>query len=191
MQAEGRSTMMWRTVHSNRMGLAVLAIVAGLLLSRSASANGGTVQVSRALAGPFEVTVWTDPSPIRVGTVDVSVMVELPGGSPLQDARVSVTVWPMSNAGRAATYEATHDQATNKLFYAAHVPIPQAGPWQVKVTIVELSGDGDVSFMIEASETSISDRVPLVVFVVLLIGLTVAAGVSRYRSTWGQQPKSP
>ena len=183
--------MMWRTVHSNGMGLAVLAIVAGLLLSRSASANGGTVQVSRELAGPFEVTVWTDPSPIRVGTVDVSVMVELPGGRVLQDARVSVTAWPMRDVGGAATYEATHDLATNKLFYAAHVPIPRAGPWEIKVMIVELSGEGDVSFMIEASEANFSDRVPLLVFIAMLVGLTVAAGVSRYKSTWKQQPKVP
>ena len=139
-------------------GTVMMIAVMLLILARPASANGGTVQLSREAAGPFEVTVWTDPNPVRVGTVDISAMVERPGGELVQDARVFVMAQPDGDAGAGGAYEATHDLATNKLFYAAHVPISRAGQWQIEVTIIGSTGEGTVSFMLEAEEPGVLER---------------------------------
>ena len=159
-----------------------LSIVTAILWVSTATANGGTIQVSMERAGPYEVTVLTDPSPIRVGVLDVSVMVERPGGDLVQDARVMVTTTPVGSAESGGKYEATHDRATNKLFYAADVPISRAGPWQIEVTITSGLGEGAVSFAVEATEPSIPDRLPLVVLIVIFVGLIAASGIVRHRS---------
>lgn len=165
-----------------------LSIVTAILWVSPATANGGTIQVSMERAGPYEVTVLTDPSPIRVGVLDVSVMVERPGGSLVQDARVMVTATPAGSAESSGKYEATHDRATNKLFYAADVPISRAGPWQIEVAITSGLGEGAVSFAVEATEPSIPDRLPLVVLIVIFVGLIAASGVVRHRSARDRLP---
>lgn len=167
------------------VGAILLYIPAALLLSSPANANGGTIQVSMERAGPYAVTVVTDPSPIRVGIVDVSVLVERGGGDLVQDAKVMVTATSAAGPDVAASYEATHDRATNKLFYAADVPISRAGVWQIDVAISGSLGDGAVGFSIEAAEPGMSDRLPLLVLVAILIGLVVAAWVARSRGVRG------
>lgn len=176
---------------SQIVGAMLLGISVALTFSRPANANGGTIQVSMERAGPYEVTVMTDPSPIRVGTVDVSVLVERADGNLVQDAKVMVTATPAVGPEGAASYEATHDRATNKLFYAADVPISRAGVWQIEVAISGALGEGAVGFAIEAAEPSISDRLPLLVFVAILVGLVVAAWVARFRGVQGQRSAPP
>ena len=174
-------------------GLIVRTVLflAVLLCSSPVSANGGTIQVSMERAGPYEVTVFTDPNPIVVGTLDVSAMVERPGGGLVQDARVLVTATPVGDVSGGGTYEATHDQATNKLFYAANVQIQRAGRWQIEVAITGSSGDGAVSFQVEAGEPSIADRLPLLALTAIAVGLIVAAVLVRHRSTQGRRPAAP
>lgn len=159
-----------------------LGTFVSLLGSATANANGGTIQVSKERAGPYAVTVLTNPSPIQVGRIDVSVLVEGTDGTLVQDANVMVTAMPVGASDAGQSYEATHDRATNKLFYAADVPISRAGPWGIDVTIMGSAGVGTVGFEIEASEPAIAGRIPLLVLMAILAALTVAAGVSRYRS---------
>src|SRR5690348_8298122 len=40
-----------------------------------AHADGGVVQLEKA-AGPFVVTVFTTPSPLRAGPIDISLMIQ-------------------------------------------------------------------------------------------------------------------
>jgi len=132
-----------------------------------AAANGGTVQVSSQRAGPYEVSVYTSPSPISVGSVDVSVLVQDPGGEAVQDATVGVWVRPASEAGRGSRYPATHEQATNKLFYAANVSLDAPGSWQFVVEVEGADGSGEVSFAAEVSQPSPLDSSLVIALVVL------------------------
>ena len=56
-----------------------VALVLILLGSANAEANGGALRLARAPLGPYVVSVWTQPDPPRVGTIDVSVAVMAPG----------------------------------------------------------------------------------------------------------------
>ena len=134
---------------------AVIVLAAVLLLVRPTFANGGTIRVGNQLVGPYEVTVFTSPSPMEVGTVDVSVAVQRAGSSEMVlDAQVSVVVEPVGRQGRGGAFAATHEQATNKLLYAANVDLPTAGLWRFTVEVESALGEGKVAFEAEVAEPS-------------------------------------
>jgi hypothetical protein len=117
--------------------LAVIVIASfGALLAGApdARADGGVVRMSE-VKGSFLVTVFTAPTPLRAGPVDVSVMVQESGGQrPVLDASVSIVLRSKVDDAvlRAA---ATRAQATNKLLYAAIVDLPAPGDWDLEVTV--------------------------------------------------------
>ena len=103
------------------------------LAAGRAAADGGAVLLS-APAGPFTVTVFAAPEPVRVGAADLSVLVQSrPDGTPVLDATVSLDLEPPSGPVRALV--ATRAQATNKLLYATAAVVPVAGPWRLRVSV--------------------------------------------------------
>ena len=85
----------------------------------TALADGGTVRLSQRL-GADRITVFTSPTPLRAGPVDVSVLVQdAETGAPIPGAEVEVGLEPLDRPGLATHYPATHRAATNKLFHAA------------------------------------------------------------------------
>jgi hypothetical protein len=144
-----------RVGRRSRPGVAasLLLLTVVLLAAPPALANGGTIRVGNQAAGPYEVTVFTSPTPIQTGSVDVSVAVQKAGASEVVlDAQVAVLVEPVGHEGTARTFPATHEQATNKLFYAANVDLPAAGVWRFTVNVGGSLGAGAVSFEAEASQ---------------------------------------
>jgi len=130
----------------------LLAIAILLLSPLLAEANGGTIQVASHPTGPYLLTVFTSPNPIRVGTVDVSVLMQEAGGETVENALVRVTARPVDREGEETIYEATHDMATNKLYYAAHAELPEAGQWLISVHVAGDRGEGAVEFQVEATQ---------------------------------------
>jgi hypothetical protein len=151
-----------------------------------ADANGGKVQVERQPAGPYAVTVFTDPTPIPVGVVDVSVAVQPVGSSFfVPNAQVTITTEPIGHPGAGATYPATHEQADNKRLYAANVDLPQAGRWRLTVQVTGPFGDGALGFEVEAGSTQPAQGV-LAAALVVLAGILLALGgwrITRRRRT--------
>ncbi|MEJ2217821.1 MAG: hypothetical protein P8099_14520 [Gemmatimonadota bacterium] len=138
------------------VALAALAILfaAPLLL-----ADGGKVQVSQAPAGPFLVTVFTSPIPLRTGGIDVSVLLQdRATQAPVHDAQVTVTAEPVDHEGQTDTYPATRAQATNKLFLAAEFAIHDAGKWRFTVTARNANGEGTVHFETNVRGPGLLDR---------------------------------
>jgi hypothetical protein len=152
--------------------LLVLALVDGVA---PALANGGKIQVAGQRAGPYEVTVFTDPTPIRVGVVDVSVAVQKAGTDDVvRGAQVAVTAAPIGHAGGGGTFAATHELATNKLFYAADVHLPAAGRWRIEVAVAGELGEGKVAFEVTAEEASLFED-PVALALLALPPLALAA----------------
>jgi hypothetical protein len=106
-----------------------------LALAAPARGDGGTLRLSER-AGPYRVSVFTSPEPLRVGAADVSVFVQEAGsGAPVADVAVVLTLTPGAGNGPALSYQATADQAVNKLLRAAAVDWPAAGPWRIAVDV--------------------------------------------------------
>ncbi len=107
-----------------RLALALLVYSAQLL------ADGGAVVFSRQ-AGPFVVTVFSAPVPLRAGPADISVLLQdVAGRAAVMDADV---VLRFSRAGQSAiAVHANHAAAKNKLLYAVQLDL-SAGDWQLRV----------------------------------------------------------
>lgn len=97
-------------------------------------ADGGKVQLQRQ-AGPFLITVFSDPSVVRVGRVDLSVLCQKSDDkSTILDAKIFLHLTKPGGAEIVEfTLPATHQAATNKTLYVAHLDLPTAGKWKVKV----------------------------------------------------------
>jgi hypothetical protein len=114
-----------------RRFVALLAIA----LAGRAWADGGLVRLSQT-SGPFTITVFSAPTPLRAGPIDLSLLVQrAAAGTPVLDATVSVTLRAADDPNRVLTAVATHGQATNKLLYAALLRVPAAGRWLVEATV--------------------------------------------------------
>ncbi len=133
--------------------------IAGLLLSSfllppssSVRADGGAVRLSER-AGGYRVTVFTDPTPLRAGPVDVSVFVQdADTGEPAAGVRVTVRAAPRGRPGEAVGHAATAEAATNKLFRSAVFELPESGWWDVEATVEGERGQARVRFEAEVAD---------------------------------------
>jgi len=139
-------------------GLGLVMIL--FVVAQPASAHGGGVpQLTNAPAGPYTVSVWTQPDPIRAGKLHITVAVmESPGpgstareaGDVVLDATVRVQLEPLSQTAQTLLASATRDNAVNKLFYEADLELPAEGQWHVLIEVEGPAGAGQANFDIEA-----------------------------------------
>ncbi len=173
----------------------LLSLAAGLMMAGLAwpvEAEHGLVPTARQTAGPYDLNVFTEPSPPRAGPVEVSVLVQRAGTTvSVNDARVIVTATPAKESDRASQAirtEATRAGTTNKLFYAATFRLPAAGRWRMGVAVTGPLGAGAVAFEVEAAETTLLDRpLPIIAGAVLLVVAVVwwRGGSGRKRAARG------
>jgi hypothetical protein len=121
--------------------------------------GGGLPQLINAEAGPYWVSVWTQPDPIRAGDFHVTVAVSeapKPGASTREagelvlDATVLVQAESVSQVGESLVAPATRNNAVNKLFYEADLTLPTEGEWRVDIHVNGASGAGNAGFDVEA-----------------------------------------
>jgi len=131
---------------------AACSLLLVLVMPVAAQANGGLLQMADAVAGPYRLTVFTNPSPIEVGSADVSVSVtggklDASGTYPIvANALITVHWTPLNHSGTAGSDTATHDKATNKIFYATTIKPDTKGAWQVTLVVQSAAGRGAASF---------------------------------------------
>jgi len=103
--------------------------------------------------GRYRITVFTAPTPIRVGPVDVSVLIQdRDTGEPLTDANAHVKLTPRDQPSAALDVPATSEAATNKLLRAAIVMLPGSGWWTVRVAVAGPHGSAQTGFEVEVGE---------------------------------------
>src|SRR5215510_5836763 len=104
-----------------------------LALCSRAQADGGLVQM-RQTAGPFVITVFAAPSPPRVGPVEIGVLAQnREDGQAALDVEVFVRL--RRAGGTIVVGRATREASRNKLLYSASMNLPEAGRWELEVTI--------------------------------------------------------
>jgi hypothetical protein len=116
----------------------------------SARADGGSLRLT-GKAGRYQISVFSAPTPLRAGPIDISVLLQnASSGDLVTQARAIVR---MSKAGRPALeYPATFEAATNKLFRAAQFDLPEPGRWELRVEVEGVHGPAVIGGEIEASE---------------------------------------
>jgi hypothetical protein len=119
--------------------------------SSFATADGGAVRL-REKTGGYQLTVFTSPTPLRAGPVDVSVLVQDAATEEyVPDARVTVRL-TARGTGQVLEYPATGEAATNKLLRAAEFQLPELGWWDAVVAVEGPHGPALVRFEIQADE---------------------------------------
>jgi hypothetical protein len=127
-------------------------ILGGLLLAGSAHADGGVLRRSQA-AGPFVLSVFTAPEPLRVGRADVSVLVQARGGaSVVLDASVELRL--RAPDGSEQMVAAAHAAASNRLLQSAWVELPVPGRWALAVTARRASDVATVSCELDVAASA-------------------------------------
>ena len=172
-----------------------LIVALAVMIARPVWANGGQIRVSNETVGPYKVTVFTSPSPLREGPIDVSVYVADQQERPVEDAQVTVTTEPLGHEAPGGSYPATRDQATNRLFYAAKFTLPAEGQWRMMVEVDGPLGRGTTTFDVEAGAAG-AINLRLLITLLALVPLAVAwwmarAQRRRLRSTQPAQERSP
>lgn len=101
----------------------------------------------RKQAGPFLVTLFSTPSPLRKGLADLSVMVQrVNDRSPVLDANVKVHLRKRGGDNIIEVFApARHENASNKLLYAAKVNLIAPGEWLAEVEVIEGGATADVA----------------------------------------------
>jgi hypothetical protein len=124
---------------------AALMLLAVFWLPARASADGGVV-IAQDRAQGMQITLFAAPVPLRAGPVDLSIFLQREeDGSAILGAPVAIRVGGGQRSGRWTV--ADHEQATNRLLYAALLQIPEPGPWTIEARV----GTGDEAVRIGAS----------------------------------------
>jgi hypothetical protein len=100
----------------------------------------------RKAAGPFVVSLFTQPESLGVGQADLSAMVEEQGsGKVLLDAEVVITLTRENAQGEPIVAHLSHGQETNRLLLDAIVQLPQAGKWHAAIQVEEAGRKASVA----------------------------------------------
>jgi hypothetical protein len=120
---------------------ALRCLCALVLLATPLFADGGVV-LSRQESGPFVITVFAAPVPLRAGPIDLTVLVQTRNAlEPVLDAEVSIRL----DGASEMRAEASRSRAQNKLLYAAALQVPQPGEWKYTVSVRSALGRAAIS----------------------------------------------
>jgi copper resistance protein C len=145
-----------RTARGRFRGLLVSLIALGVSTGPGAgerpatAGHGGVVELNRAPAGPYTLSVWTQPSPPIVGDwrVDIAVIGEM--GTPVADAVVRVRAEPLPpETAEPVEVEARREADPLGIRYRASLKLGAAGPWRVSVSVSGPRGPGALAFPVD------------------------------------------
>ncbi len=149
-------------------------------------ANGGTLRVANAVMGDYRVSVFTDPTPVRPDSLDVSVLILQQGVEGIPDG-VEVTLrtelLEIRNPeeapagvylGMGEMLRATREQADDPRYYAAKFGLGAEGTWEITVQVRGEAGRGEAAFQVRAREQGLLGH-PLTIMILALLPLAGAA----------------
>jgi hypothetical protein len=115
-------------------------------------ADGGAVRLSEQ-QGNYRITVFTTPTPLRAGPVDVSVFVQdASTGESSTEVRVTIRAVRRGSPGVTVQHPATTEAATNKLYHAATFDLPEPGWYALEVSVAGARGEARTHLELEAAE---------------------------------------
>jgi hypothetical protein len=130
-------------------GSCLLTVGVLFLLPALAVGDGGTIRLAEQKGG-YRMTVFTAPTPVRAGAVDISVLVQdAATQEPVANVEVIIKVNRRGSAV-VVSQHATSEAATNKLYRAAIFDLPEPGWYAMEVSVAGMLGESQVHFDLEA-----------------------------------------
>jgi hypothetical protein len=137
-----------------------------------------------APAGPYLVSIWTDPD---VGTGTVFVVLDAPEGRPYRPpAKVRVGIAPVSGRLPETLYDARGEPVRRGGRFVALVPFDRQEVWRVRGLLDGPTGTIAVSAEVEATPVGSIGPIGLAVYALpflVLVGLWIRLAVVRRRMT--------
>jgi hypothetical protein len=107
------------------------------------------------------VSVFTSPTPLRAGRIDVSVLVQNAATSrTIQDADVFVSAARFGRRREVVRRKATVEQAANKLFQAVEFDLPDAGRWEFSIEVASIEAGGPSTAAPLVFEAEVAEPLP-------------------------------
>ncbi len=156
--------------------------------SSLALGDGGTLRFS-GRRGDRVVTVFTTPTPLSAGVIDLSVLVQdRQTGRPITDLSIEVQAQPLGRAQQPSRALATPELATNKLFRAARLELTEPGRWHFDAFVQGVDQSQPIGFDVEVAQPSSSwlEMSLWVAWPLLPIGLFAIAQFQFRRRAAGQ-----
>ena len=155
----------------------VIGFLAILLTASIANADGGKVQLSQ-VTDDQRLTVFTSPTPMVSGPVDISFLVQDAGsGQVARQAQISV-VFEHVESGRRIEQLANFSDSTNKMLQSAKTELTKPGQWNLQISVDSAE---PVSIPVYLSEANpIGSWIAVIILAPLVIYWTVpVAGTDR------------
>ncbi len=139
-------------------GVALLVTIC-LLLSGTAlyAHGGGTPRLTDAAAGPYRIFAWTQPEPLRVGEMHLSIGVVKAATDSVQsaetldeavtDATVIIHLLPVTEDGAAISVPAVLQEQLGSYYYEADAALPTPGEWCFTIEVSGALGAGRAEFV--------------------------------------------
>jgi hypothetical protein len=174
---------------NNACSLTVAVPIVAMLAQAIAFADGGAVQL-RQETDDLAITVFTSPSPLSVGPVDISLLLQNRQGlEPVLDASVWLVLHE-DDSGLEFRARPTREQARNKLLYAAPVMFSQPGRWKIAVIVKRNGKETDAVGTVKVAPAPVNSvsYVGYIAFPPFMIGLfIVRERLVRQRSRTGNR----
>ncbi len=151
-----------------RIGLVFfLTLAVGLWLAQAGlvkAHGGGYPQLTNAEAGPYRVSVWTQPHPLTAGPAHFSVAVFTPlaeglnTGLPVLDANVELILIPHDSDSAGQVLPIRRTNSVNKLYYETDVELPTTGRWDVEIIVSGDAGVGRTGFSLDVQSPPVENN---------------------------------
>lgn len=157
----------------------LLSLVAESAQASGPGTGGRTIELEDQPAGPYLVTVFSSPAPPVTESLYLEIRVkDAESGRVIAGGTVIARAEPVGFPAEPIVAEATHDIAPLEIDFAAHLPLPRPGTWQITVEIEGPRGAASVSFPLDVNRTRTGSPLvwPLAFLgAVLLISVAVLA----------------
>lgn len=138
--------------------LTVLGIIGLSIWTQPLAAHGGGVpRLTSEIAGPYRIFAWTQPEPLRVGDIHLSIAVvkraanDTQSGEaldePVTDATVVVHLLPVGQEAAPITVPAVLQVQLGSYYYEADATLPTAGDWRFTIEVTSGLGVGSAAFV--------------------------------------------
>lgn len=165
------------------IGLIGCFITVSLLTAPLYAHGGGVPRLTDEVAGPYRIFAWTQPDPLRVGEIHLSigVVTAAKNAAGLDEAvtDATVTVYLAPTTGEIAPIQvvAVRQEQLGSYYYEADATLPTTGEWRFTIEVSGASGKGSAAFVSAVLAARQINWYLIVTAGLLLVGLLGLIGV--------------
>lgn len=171
--------------HNRRwlVGLIGCFITVGLLTAPLYAHGGGVPRLTDEVAGPYRLFAWTQPDPLRVGDMHLSVGVVKAAANAagldeaVTDAAVMVYLAPTTGDAAPIAVTALLQEQLGSYYYEADATLPTTGEWRFTIEVSGALGNGSAAFVSEVLAARQINWYLIIVAGLLLVALLGLIGV--------------